>query len=286
MADSAMLTPVEDSDPCGDDLKWDMQFMTLMQEHEALFAQDRGNVVDGQAASTDSGDARDFIAKIQGLCGRTKDLRLLGVRAEALWRSEGLFAFAGAFEDLVAAAELWPDPETGIHPRKDEYDGDLGERVAPVARLLNLMPLLASTIGWGEGNPTLDQRHQAAVSLQAVFDAWSARLEPAFGDELPSPRDAWSAISKLIPASSSAADDQDGLEAAAEPQMQEDAWELVERAAELLATQDRHSPALPVLHLLLQWRSKGIMEIVDGMRQSGVTMEQLLESIGRQLKEG
>lgn len=287
MANPVILSPVEGDDPCGNDLKWDMEFMTLNQQYDVLFLPRDEGVVAGAAVSAGAPpDTGDFIARVEGLCSRTKDLRLLSIRAETLWRTRGLSAFADALEDLVAAAELWPDAATGIHPRADEFDGDLGERVAAVGKLLNMIPTLVSIVAWG-GDSNIQERQKTVTTLGGVFDLWSDRLEPAFGDDLPSTREAWEALRGLLPPTSSPAtggeDGGDVSAAAFELPPPEDAWELMERAAGLLAEQDRHSPALPVLHLLLIWRSRDILEIADGMRQSGLTMEQLFDSVRKQL---
>jgi len=290
MADEMIMTPVKGADPCGEDLRWDMEFMTVMQEFDTVFLGDEEGVVAGASATGDAPpDADDYIARVNRLCARTKDVRLLAVRAEALWRSGGLADFGGAMEDLTAVAELWADPAAGIHPRADEFDGDLGERAAPLVKLLNVAPVLARTVGWGR-EPAPDRRQAVADALKGVFDSWTARLEPAFGDDLPSRNDAWQAIQPLLSGTEALAPDGGdaaGAETvgavgmAAPPPA--DAWDLVQRAGELMATQDRHSPALPLLELLLIWRSKGILEIAEGMKMSGLTMEQLLDSIRKQI---
>ncbi len=292
MADPAILTPVEGDDPCGEDLRWDMEFMTVMQEFESIFLQDQGSVVEDAATTDDAPEARDFIDRVNGLCTRTKDLRLLGARAEALWRSEGLAAFADALEDMVAAVEEWPDPASGIHPRADEFDGDLAERTAPLSRLLTNVPVVARSVGWG-AEPSVEQRQAVAETLKGVFDSWTARLEPAFDRDLPSRNNAWEAIRPMLAGAASAAveaaaaaeagGDATGSTAGTPAPPPADAWELIERAAELMATQDRHSPALPLLRLLLVWRSKGILEIAESMKTSGMTMEQFLDSTRKQL---
>ena len=51
-----------------------------------------------------------------------------------------------------------------------------------------------------------------------------------------------------------------------------------------MTRQDRHSPALPVLQLLAGWRSFDIVEIADAMKQSGISLEQLLESVKKQTR--
>ena len=49
----------------------------------------------------------------------------------------------------VSAVETWPDPDFGLHPRADEEDGDLGERVAAFGKLVNRIPALTGAMGWG-----------------------------------------------------------------------------------------------------------------------------------------
>jgi len=60
-------------------------------------------------------------------------------------------------------------------------------------------------------------------------------------------------------------------------------WDLVERAAQLMRVQGRHSPALPLLELMVRWRGLGLVEIAQGMRSAGVGMEQLLDAVQKQL---
>ena len=64
-----------------------------------------------------------------------------------------------------------------------------------------------------------------------------------------------------------------------------DAWDLIDQALARMVEQDHHSPALPLLRLLSSWRSLGIIDIVDGMKGSGVTLEQLMESVKRQTQQ-
>jgi len=288
LADLKMLAPVEGDDPCGSDLKWDMDFMTVMQQFDILIMQDRGGVVSGEsAAEIGAPEFGELVGKIERLSERTRDMRLLAVRAEALWRGAGLGDFASALEELVAVAEKWPDPKTGVHPRADDLDGDLGERTAALRKMLNNIPTLAHTAGWGT-DPTFEERQAATAALKRVFDSWNDRLEPAFADDLPYAIDAWNAIRQLFPATGSGVETGEGSEATAttDASAHADAWDLIERAEEALAIQDRHSPALPVLQLLLIWRSKGILQIAEGMKMSGMTMEQFLDSLRQQLEAG
>ncbi len=287
MADMAfLLEPIPGEDPCGSDLRWDPSFLSLDQKLEAARAGTGGSVVDAEVVSGDTPKFEDLIEEAKSLLQRSKDLRILVIYIESRWREEGLAGFAEALEELVTVAETWPDANTGIYPRADPDDGDLGERVAPFGKLLNLVPDMVISVGWGV-RPEISERQAIAEQLKGVFDVWSERLTPAFGGELPSSRQAWTALGKLISSDGGEAGVEDGAGGAAGPGgggrlPDGDAWDLVERAAELMSQQDRHSPALPVLRMLSGWRSLGLVEIADAMKPSGVSLEQILESIKRQ----
>ncbi len=284
MADESILMAVEGDDPCGADLRWDPAYMAVGQALDNMIAQGDEAVVDGELA----GDATEFFDEIEkgvrDLSERTKDLRLLAIRAEANWMHGGLAPFAAALEDLVVAAETWPDPDTGVHPRADEEDGDLGERAAALGRLLNRSPSIAASIGWGEREPSFDESNETAATLRGIFDSWTARLEAAFGSDLPVRTEVWNSIKKLIGTPSPAEGDETGADGGAQTGPIGNAWDSIDRAIGLMETQDRHSPALPVLHMLSRWRSMGIIDISMKMRVSGVSLEQLLDSIHKQLQ--
>lgn len=132
---------------------------------------------------------------------------------------------------------------------------------------------------------TTADRFAAGATLRAIFEDWDSRFEPAFGPELPSAREAWAAVQSLIggqilPPDGTDMTDEAGLVAMATPTA--DAWEVIDNAARLMAEQDRHSPALPVLGMLSTWRSQDLIEIAENMKRSGVSLEQLLDSIKKQ----
>ena len=244
------------------------------------------SIVDAEQAmsSTSAPAYHEVLEMAETLSSKTKDLRVLAIYAESCWRGQGLPAFAVAMEDLVSVAETWPDPDGGVHPRADEEDGDLGERSAPIGRLLNRIPTLANTIGWGdrEDDP---QRAEARSGLKDIFDRWDERLGPALGEALPPKGDAWRTLSKILGGGEGAPE---AAEAQAEgapgtPHPTANAWDTITRAAELMARQDHHSPALPMLRLLATWRDREIIDISKTMRESGISLEQLFDSIDHQL---
>ena len=284
MPDRAILEPVAQQDPCGPDLRWDDEFLGLMDAFAAAGAQGVACIVEGELAESPGRAFDEVVDRAVAFSARSKDIRILAAYAEASWHQGGLGAFALAMENLVAAQESWPGADDGVHPRADYRDGDLGERIAAMGRLLNRVPTLAATIGWGSP-PEVADRRSCAATLQGVFGAWDERLKDAFGGQPPSAKKAWRELERLIETDLATRDQADGDTASGTmaPPREIDAWDLIDQALCRMTTQDHHSPALPLLRLLSSWRSLGIMEIVDRMHGSGVTLEQLMESVKRQL---
>ena len=284
MPTESLLEPLEGDDPCGPDLQWDPDFMVVGQMLDSL-SQGGLDAIAGEAIGG-GGELDEIEERLANLCRQTRDMRLLAMRAEVRWRADGLAGFSEALEDLMALAERLPGPDDGFHPRADPDDGDLGERAAALGKLLNSVPGLVATVGWGPTEPTLQVRQESAARLRGLFGDWQARLEPAFGDDIPARDPAWQPLRGLLGALASEPEEQteeadEGQQAPATA----DAWDLLQRATELMAEQERHSPALPVLRMLMRWRSKDILEIVNEQGQSGVSFEQLLDSVGNQLSE-
>ena len=284
MPTESLLEPLEGDDPCGPDLQWDADFMVVGQMLDSL-SQGGFEAVEGEAIGG-GGELDEIDERLANLCRRTRDMRLLAMRAEVRWRTDGLAGFSEALEDLMALAERWPSPDDGFHPRADLDDGDLGERAAALGKLLNSVPSLVATVGWGPREPTLQVRQESAARLRDLFGDWQAKLEPAFADDTPARDPAWQPLRGLL--GTLASEPEEETEEADEGQQvpaSADAWDLLQRATELMAEQERHSPALPVLRMLMRWRSKDILEIVNEQGQSGVSFEQLLDSVGNQLSE-
>ena len=282
MPNPTILEPVTERDPCGPDLRWDGEFLALVDAFEVAEAKGSASVVEGELIDVPGQAYDEVVDRAIALSARTKDVRVLVVYAEARWRQEGLAAFADAMADLTAVLERWPGAGDGIHPRADGSD-DLGERAAALGRLLNRIPLRAATIGWGASD--IGDRSACAAKLEDVFDAWTERLRAAFGNGMPSATAAWGALQALIGTDWTRANHAEGNGElpGGTPHRSTDAWDLIDEALSRMREQDHHSPALPLLRLLSTWRSLGIIEIVDRMRDSGVTLEQFMESVKRQI---
>ena len=290
MNNPILLEPIAGEDPCGADLRWDPQFVEIMQTFDAAKSESENTVVSGELAITDTATYKIVTNMVENISKKTKDLRLMAVYVESLWYEQELLGFANGLEDMVTMIEKWPDKDKGIYPRADEEDGDLGERNAPLGKLLNAIPSLVGVLGWGK-ECTNEEKIKISTILKGIFNKWTTRLEPAFGRDLPPRGDAWGALQKLVlqvqmEPQQSGIDDREAVGAgqvmmAATP-VPVDAWDLIERATETMIQQDHHSPANPVLELLMSWRSLGITDIADSMKISGVSLEQLLESIKKQ----
>lgn len=287
MPNPKILEPVEGEDPCGPDLQWEQDFIQLKQDFEAAKIQGAdAAIIDGQLASTAQLDFEDILSAAEDMCQRTKDLRILAIYVEASWLENGLKGFVETLEDTLTAIETWPDPKEGIWPRADEDDGDLGERVASLGRLMSRVPFLVNTVGWGATMPEITERKEVSTAAKALFIGWDDRLATPFENNPPSILDAWKAVQKITDDDHGGAVEAGGAKAAPSDAVSGDAWDLVERAAEVMALQDRHSPALPMLRLISTWRAFGITDIADKMKTSGVSLEQLLESVKRQTQSG
>ena len=281
MVESALLNPVSEEDPCGPDMRWDPAFIELDQAMQALCAEDTDMIADATAVQSDTGTFDDITESAERLLMRTKDLRIFAVYAEAMWRGHGLGDFANAMQIVAAALETWSDFNEGIHPRADPEDGDLGERVAAITKILKFVPQLSLAVEWGV-RPEITERIEIATKLREVFENWADRLAPAFGPELPSCRAAWGDLSNIVGTEVEMGDDDSQPGGGGGGGHGGDGWDLIERAAEVMGVQDRHSPALPVLRMLAAWRTMGLVDIADAMKPSGVSLEQLLDSIKRQ----
>ena len=284
MPNPTILEPVAEQDPCGPDLRWDDEFLGLVDAFAAAGTKGAASIVEAELAESTGRAFDEVIERAVTLSARSKDIRILAAYAEASWYHGGLAGFALAMEDLVAALERWPGADDGVHPRANGPDGDLGERIAVMGRLLNRVPALAATIGWGSPLDVTDRR-ACAATLQGVFGAWDERLKDVFGGQTPSAKKAWRELERLIEKDLKAQDqtDDETPSGSVTPPREIDAWDLIDQALCRMTAQDHHSPALPLLRLLSTWRSLGIIEIVDRMHGSGVTLEQLMESVKRQL---
>ena len=198
MMTTALTAPVPGDDPCGADLQWDPTLIRLDQMMTASIAQDEA-VVDGDRITSDSPTFKEIRRMAEGLCTRTKDIRVLAIFVEACWHDQGLASFAEAMETLVVVAETWPDADSGVYPRADEDDGDLSVRAAPLGKLLYRIPSLAQTVGWGGEHPELPATpHHRYAAQRGCSRLGRLGSSPPLVRSLPVRRDAWAALQPFV----------------------------------------------------------------------------------------
>ena len=246
-----------------------------------------GAVVGAETVAMQSASFDDIRDEALSLSRNTKDVGVLAVYAESSWRHHGLAEFASAMEAAVKVMEKWSDPNRGVHPRADEDDGDLGERGAALGRLVRQIPELVATVGWGKESDTIG-REDTAATLTGIFEAWTARLDACFGRELVPPKEAWRALqSLLVGVGSQSGDGEAGDPASSDtgsPSIAPvDVWDLVDLTIARMSEQNRHSPALSVLRLVSEWRDLELTEISERMKSSGVSIEQLMDAVRKQI---
>jgi type VI secretion system protein ImpA len=190
---AALCLPISESDPCGPDLDFggDGDYLNFLASAEGMLPTSFFSVEDGKPFDRTTVDLPGQIAGIDVLLGRTRDLRLLLMRARLHILNRDLGGFAVTLATVAAWFDKFGD---AMHPRPQ--GGDLSTRTAAMAALdlptvvfpLQYTPLFeARRIGavtyraWmtaaGEVKPrTGEQRHPTTVLTEALSDADPAVL--------------------------------------------------------------------------------------------------------------
>jgi len=191
MVDAAvaeLCIPLSQADPCGPDLDLagDADYLNFFAQTEGLLPSTFFSSDDGKPFDRSSIDLPRQVGAITPLWERSRDLRLLVVRARLLILDRDLGGFAVAVAAIAQWLEaFWDD----IHPRA--AGGDLGPRVAVLGALdlptvvfpLQYAPLCegrrvgtvtyrAWMIASGEVKPRPgEQKHPSAALTEAIADA-------------------------------------------------------------------------------------------------------------------
>jgi type VI secretion system protein ImpA len=132
----AILAPVADESPCGEDMSFSSEFDTLQNmRREDDPTLDQGEWVTDLKVADWPGVAR---LSEELLSKRSKDLRLAGWLVEAAARTRG---FAGLADGLSACAQLVERYWEQVHPQAD--DGDQEQRIGNLSWLLSQVEALA-----------------------------------------------------------------------------------------------------------------------------------------------
>jgi type VI secretion system protein ImpA len=183
-----LCIPLSEADPCGPDLDLagDADYLNFFAQSEGILPNSFFSSDDGKPFDRSSVDLRRQVDAISPLWERSRDLRLLVMRARLLILDRDLGGFAAA----IAAIAQWLDKFwDDVHPRP--ADGELAARVAALGALdlptvvfpLQYAPLCegrrigvvtyrAWMIAVGEVKPRPgEQKHPSAALTEAIADA-------------------------------------------------------------------------------------------------------------------
>jgi len=125
----ALLAPISESSPAGDDLEYDPAFTALESSAQGKAEQQFGDTVIPAVEP----DWRQVADDAQGLLGRSKDLRTAVLLLRAATRMQGIEGFGLGLQLLTGLLERYWE---GIHPKLDADDDN-----DPTMRLNALAPL-------------------------------------------------------------------------------------------------------------------------------------------------
>ena len=185
---AALCTPLSKADPCGPDLdlEGDADYLNFFAQTEGLLPSTFFSSDDGKPFDRSTIDLPRQVGAITPLWERSRDLRLLVVRARLLILDRDLGGFAVTIAAIAQWLEtFWDD----VHPRAD--GGDVSPRVALLSALdlptvvfpLQYVPLCegrrvgavtyrAWMIASGEVKPRPgEQKHPSATLTEAIADA-------------------------------------------------------------------------------------------------------------------
>jgi type VI secretion system protein ImpA len=185
---AGLCLPLSEADPCGPDLDLagDAEYLNFFAQTEGILPSSFFSADDGKPFDRASVDLPRQIEAIAPLWERSRDLRLLVIRARLTIMNRDLAGFSAS----IAAIADWLDKfRDEVHPRAD--GGDLSARVAALGSLdlptvvfpLQYAPLCEGRrigavtyrswmIASGEVKPRVgEQKHPSAALTEALADA-------------------------------------------------------------------------------------------------------------------
>lgn len=131
----ALLTPIGEASPCGDDLEYDAAFTALTTAAQGKPEQQFGDTV---IAAVEP-EWREVAEQSDAILRRSKDVRAAVLLLRASTRLQGVAGFVAGLQLLIGLLDKFWD---GIHPKLDaEDDND------PTMRLNALAPLTDEAMG-------------------------------------------------------------------------------------------------------------------------------------------
>ncbi|MGY4828178.1 type VI secretion system protein TssA [Sphaerotilaceae bacterium SBD11-9] len=161
----ALLTPISESNPCGEDLSFSSEFDAIAE----MRRQDDPTLDQGEWVTTlkaaDWASARSHCADL--LAARSKDLRLAMWWAEAATLIDG---YAGLQQGLTLCSRLCEQYWDGLYPEAE--GGDMEQRVGNIGWFLGRVVSLATAapVAKGRAGAFSLQQMQLARSAQATLE--------------------------------------------------------------------------------------------------------------------
>jgi type VI secretion system protein ImpA len=177
MVNSAVAEPciaLSETDPCGPDLDLvgDADYLNFFAQTEGLLPSSFFSSDDGKPFDRSSVDLRSQVDAINPLWERSRDLRLLVMRARLLILDRDL----GGFATTIAAIAQWLDEFwDDVHPRAT--DDDFGARIAALGALD--LPTVVFPLQYA---PLAEGRRIGAVTYRAWMIA-SGEVKPRPGEQ-------------------------------------------------------------------------------------------------------
>ncbi|AKJ28869.1 type VI secretion system protein TssA [Caldimonas brevitalea] len=178
----ALLAPVSESAPCGEDLEYDAHFMALEQAARGKAEQQFGDTV----VAAEEPDWTGVVDAATALLARTKDLRVATYLARGLARTGGPVGLGQGLQVLVGLCERYWDQ---LYPQLDPDDGN-----DPIMRMNALAPLAHPEAGLRELRDANCVRTRAgAITVKQIEYALALKEAPA-GQSVPSEPEILSAL--------------------------------------------------------------------------------------------
>lgn len=175
----ALLQPLGESAPCGEDLTYDADFVALETVAAGKPEQQFGDTV----IPAEPPDWRDIESRCRALCARTKDLRVAGLLTRAWVNSHGLTGLADGLAFIAGLlethwGEVHPQPEDGDHFMRVNALGLLDDATGLLADLRRC-ELLRVAGGAITVRDALTLLRGQALEQQPSFSATQLRLAAA-----------------------------------------------------------------------------------------------------------
>jgi type VI secretion system protein ImpA len=169
-----LCVPLSEADPCGPDLDLagDVEYLNFFAQTEGILPSSFFSVDDGKPFDRASVDLPRQIEAIAPLWQRSRDLRLLVIRAQLTILNRDLAGFAVSMAAIAEWLEKFGDD---VHPRA--ADGDLGARVAALGSFE--LPTVVFPLQYA---PLCEGRRIGAVTYRSWMIA-SGDVKPRAGEQ-------------------------------------------------------------------------------------------------------